>query len=200
MPQPIDFYFDYSSPYGYLAATKIEAIAAKHGREIDWHPILLGAIFKITGAGPLPTLPLKGDYFRIDILRCARLMGVPYKFPTKFPIPTQVAARMTVWAQGLDRARAKTLAIALYRGYFAEDQDITNIDVCANVAAACGFDRQQAIAGANDDVIKGRLKTEMDQAIDRKVFGSPYLIVDGEPFWGADRLDHLERWLATGGW
>jgi 2-hydroxychromene-2-carboxylate isomerase len=107
---------------------------------------------------------------------------------------------MTVWAQGLDHDRAKSLAAALYRGYFGDDQDITDIEVCGKIAAACGFDRQQAIAGANDDSVKGRLKTEMDQAIDRKVFGSPYFLVDGEPFWGADRLDQLERWLATGGW
>lgn len=200
MTTPIDFYFDFSSPYGYLAATRIEDLAAKHGRTVNWHPILLGAVFKVTGGAPLPSLPLKGDYARIDILRCARLFGVPYTFPAQFPIPTQVAARMTLWARASDPARAKALALALYRAYFAEGKDITQAQVCADVAAGCGFDRAAATASVNDDAIKNALKAEVDAAIERKVFGSPYFIVDGEPFWGADRLDHLERWLATGGW
>ncbi len=200
MPAPIDFYFDFSSPYGYLASTRIDAIAAKHGRAVHWHPILLGAVFKVTGGAPLPSLPLKGDYAKFDIPRCARLFGLPFQFPTKFPIATQAAARLTVWAQSFDQARAKTLASALYRAYFAEDRDITNPEVCGDVAAACGFDRARAIAAINDQAVKDKLKTEMDQAMARSVFGSPYIIVDGEPFWGADRLDHVDRWLATGGW
>ena len=200
MPTPVDFYFDFSSPYGYFASTRIDAIAAKHGRTVNWHPILLGAVFKVTGGAPLPSLPLKGDYARIDIPRCARAFGLPFNFPAKFPIPTQVAARMTVWAQGLDAERAKTLARALYHAYFAENRDITNAEVCADVAAACHFDRAKALAANNDQAVKDKLKLEVDGAIARNVFGSPYVLIDGEPFWGADRLDHVERWLATGGW
>jgi 2-hydroxychromene-2-carboxylate isomerase len=196
----IDFYFDFSSPYGYFASARIDAIAAKHGRTVDWHPILLGAVFKVTGGAPLPSLPLKGDYAKRDIPRCARAFGLPFKFPSKFPIATQAAARMTVWAQGSDLGRAKTLASALYRAYFAEDRDITNPQVCADVAEACGLDRAQAIAAINDQVVKDKLKTQMDAAMAQGIFGSPYFIIDGEPFWGADRLDHVERWLATGGW
>jgi len=200
MSAPIDFYFDFSSPYGYFASTRIDAIAAKHGRAVNWHPILLGVVFKVTGGAPLPSLPLKGDYAKSDIPRCARLLGLPFRFPTKFPIATQAAARMTVWAQSLDHARAKTLASALYRAYFAEDRDITDPEVCAAVAVACDFDRARAIASINDQAVKDKLKTEMDDALAHGVFGSPYIVVDGEPFWGADRLDHVDRWLATGGW
>jgi len=200
VPTPVDFYFDFSSPYGYFASTRIDAIAAKHGRTVNWHPILLGAVFKVTGGAPLPSLPLKGDYARIDIPRCARAFGLSFNFPGKFPIPTQVAARMTVWAQGLDVERAKTLARALYHAYFAENRDITDAEVCADVAAACHFDRAKALAANNDQAVKDKLKLEVDGAIARNVFGSPYVLIDGEPFWGADRLDHVERWLATGGW
>jgi len=200
MPTPIDFYFDFSSPYGYLASTRIDAIAAKHGRTANWHPILLGAIFKITGGAPLPSLPLKGDYAKRDMTRCARLLGAPFKIPAKFPIATQAAARMTVWAQAADPARAKTLAAALYRAYFADDMDISNPEVCGDVAGTCGYDRAQALAAINEQAVKDKLKAEVDEAIARSVFGSPYINVDGEPFWGADRLDQVERWLATGGW
>lgn len=200
MPAPIDFYFDFSSPYGYLASTRIDAIGAKYGRSVDWHPVLLGAVFKITGAVPLPSLPLKGDYAKRDMDRCARLLGVPFRVPSKFPIATQAAARLTLWAQGADEARAKTLAASLYRAYFGDDRDISNPEICADVAAACGHDRAQALAGLNDQAIKDKLKAEVDEAIARGVFGSPYFLVDAEPFWGADRLDQVERWLATGGW
>lgn len=200
MSAPIDFYFDYSSPYGYFASARIDAIAAKHGRSVNWHPILLGAVFKVTGGAPLPSLPLKSDYASRDIPRCARAFNLPFKFPSKFPIGTQAAARMTVWAQGIDPARAKTLATKLYTAYFVDDRDITNPEVCGDVAAVCGYDRVQAMAALNDQVVKDKLKSEMDEAMARKVFGSPYFIIDGEPFWGADRLDHVERWLATGGW
>jgi 2-hydroxychromene-2-carboxylate isomerase len=200
MSAPIDFYFDFSSPYGYFASARIDSIAAKHGRAVNWHPILLGAVFKVTGGAPLPSLPLKGDYAKADIPRCARLFGLPFQFPTKFPIATQAAARLTVWAQSLDQERAKILASALYRAYFADDRDITNPEVCAEVAAACDFDRVRALTSINDQAVKDRLKTEMDEALARSVFGSPYIVVDGEPFWGADRLDHVDRWLATGGW
>lgn len=200
MPAPIDFYFDFSSPYGYLASTRIDAIGAEHGREVNWHPILLGAVFKVSGGAPLTTIPLKGEYSVRDMARCARVMGVAFELPSKFPIPTQHAARLALWGQGSDPSRAKQLSGALYHAYFAEDRDISNPDVCADVAAENGYDRAAAVAGMVDAAVKDALKAQVDQAIARKVFGSPYFIVDGEPFWGADRLDHVERWLATGGW
>lgn len=200
MPRPIDFYFDFSSPYGYLASTRIDAIAAKHNRHVVWHPILLGAVFKVSGGAPLTTIPLKGEYSVRDMARCARLLDIAFKLPSKFPIPTQHAARLTLWLGRTDEDGAKRLAAALYRAYFADDRDISNPDVCADVAAQCGLDRAAAVAGMNDTAVKDALKAEVDRAIEAKVFGSPYFIVDGEPFWGADRLDQVERWLATGGW
>ncbi|MGH8677651.1 MAG: DsbA family protein, partial [Burkholderiales bacterium] len=69
MVNPIEFYFDFSSPYGYFGSTRISALAAKHGRSVVWKPILLGAVFKVTGSGPLPSQPLKGDYSLRDIAR-----------------------------------------------------------------------------------------------------------------------------------
>src|SRR5690606_28310302 len=86
MSAPIDFYFDFSSPYGYLASTRIDAIAARHGRSVDWHPILLGAVFKATGGAPLASIPLKGPYSERDMARSARLMEVPFRLPSRFPI------------------------------------------------------------------------------------------------------------------
>jgi 2-hydroxychromene-2-carboxylate isomerase len=199
MAAPIDFYFDFSSPYGYLGAQRIEELAAKHGRAVDWHPVLLGAIFKETGGAPLTTLPIKGDYSKRDFERSARFYGVPYRPPSKFPIATQAPARIVLWLKGRDAALAARVAKALYRAYFVDDVDISDPDRAAAVAATQGVDAGDARAAVDDPAVKEVLKLEVGKALVRGVFGSPFVVVDGEPFWGVDRFDQLERWLATGG-
>ena len=200
MANPIDFYFDFSSPYGYFASTKIEALAAKHGRTVFWRPILLGAVFKITGQQPLPTLPLKGSYARHDFARTARLFKVPFRLPTKFPIASTAPSRAFYWVGDRDPALAKKLAQALFHAYFAEDRDISSPEVTAHIAATLGVSKDELAHALNDLAVKERLKNEVDSAIERGVFGSPYIVIDGEPFWGSDRLEQIDQWLASGGW
>ena len=200
MAKPIDFFFDFSSPYGYLAATKIDDIAARHGRDVTWRPILLGAVFKLTRGQPLPLVPLKGDYSKRDFSRSARLLGVPYKPPSKFPIAGQTPSRAFYWLADQDPAAAKRLALALYRAFFVEDRDISEPAVTVAVAGALGIDKARLSQALDDVAVKDRLRREVDTAIAQGVFGSPYIVIDGEPFWGADRLDQVEKWLTTGGW
>ena len=200
MANPIQFYFDFASPYGYLAATRISRLAAKHGRSVEWKPILLGVVFKVTGGVPLPNAPLKGEYSRRDMERSARLYGIPFKLPSKFPIASQAPARAVYWLEPQGSARQEEAVLALYRAYMVDDRDISSPEVTADVAASIGLDRQRALDAIADPVMKERLKTETEAAIQRGVFGSPYMIVDGEPFWGADRVEHVDKWLATGGW
>jgi 2-hydroxychromene-2-carboxylate isomerase len=200
MAQTTDFYFDFSSPYGYFASTRIDELAAKHGRTAIWRPILLGAVFKITGQQPLPTIPLKGSYARHDLARTARLFKVPFRLPTRFPIATTAPSRAFYWVSDKDPALAKQLAQALFHAYFAEDRDISSPEVTTHVAAKLGIVKEELGQALNDPAVKERLKREVDAAIERGVFGSPYIVIDGEPFWGSDRLDQVERWLATGGW
>jgi 2-hydroxychromene-2-carboxylate isomerase len=199
-PTPIEFYFDFSSPYGYFAAERIDALAARHAREVQWRPYLLGVAFKATGSAPLASIPLKGDYMRRDLPRTARLLGLEYREPENFPISGVHPARAFYWAEGQDASNARALAGALYRAYFAEGLDISDAENTLEVCARCGFDRAAARAGIADPAVKERLRAEVERGLARGVFGSPYIIVDGEPFWGADRLDQVERWLATGGW
>src|SRR3546814_6861230 len=99
MSANFDFYFDFSSPYGYLASTQIEALAAEFGRQVDWHPILLGPMFKTMGSAPLTEIPLKGEYAKHDFERSARLFDIPYSQPETFPISTVAAARAMLYAQ-----------------------------------------------------------------------------------------------------
>ncbi len=196
---PIDFYFDFSSPYGYFAAEKIDALAARHGRTVLWHPFLLGVTFKVTGLAPLPTIPLKGAYSMHDIERSARYFGLPYHQPSAFPIPTQHAARAFLWLNDRNPAKAREFGLAAYRAFFVDDVNISDPAALLDIAAGLGIDRDELSAVLSGTEIKARLAAEVDLAMSRGVFGSPFVIVDGEAFWGADRLPQVERWLAEGG-
>ena len=198
MTEPIDFYFDFSSPYGYLASEKIDGLAEKYGRTVRWRPVLLGVIFKTTGAAPLLNVPLKGDYAKIDIARSARWMAVPYRLPAVFPQATQQAARAFYALDERDPALARRFAHAAYRAVFVDGRDISPAEVVLELAAGCGAEREALAAAIATPEIKVRLRTEVEAAIATGVFGSPYFVVDGEPFMGADRLPQLERWLAEG--
>ena len=200
MAQLIDFYFDFSSPYGYFASAQIDAIAARHARTVIWRPILLGAVFKVTSQQPLATIPVKGAYAQRDFERSARLFGMRFKTPARFPISSVAPSRAFYAVTERDAALAKRLARALYEAYFAEDRDISAPDVTLEIAARLGLDRNELADAMQSTAVKERLRREVDEAIGRGVFGSPYIIVDGEPFWGADRLDQVEKCLATGGW
>lgn len=196
---PLDFYFDFSSPYGYFAAEKIDELAARYGRSVLWHPFLLGATFKVTGLGPLPSIPLKGAYSLHDIQRSARYFGLPYRQPSSFPLPTQHAARAFLWINDRDPALARQFGLAIYRAYFVDDQNISDLAVVLDVATGLRLDRDELSAVLGSAEIKTRLIAESELALARGVFGSPFIFVDGEAFWGADRLSQVEKWLAEGG-
>ena len=199
MNKPIDFYFDFTSPYGYLAATKIGALARKYGRDVKWNPILLGVVFKATGSPIVATMPLKGDYIAHDALRSARFMDVPFRMPGKFPIAGVAPARIACWVRNSAPGKIEAAVLAMYRAYFVDDLDISAPEIAAKAVARAGVDEAAALAATNDSTIKEQLKNEVQAALDRKVCGSPYAIIDGEPFWGADRLDQMDRWLRQGG-
>jgi 2-hydroxychromene-2-carboxylate isomerase len=199
MADAIDFYFDFSSPYGYLASTRIEAIAARHGRLVSWRPFLIGALYKQLGYMPLEQ-PGKRAYLLHDVPRSARAMGVALRFPRSFPEALIAPARAVYWIADQKPQAAGAFAAAAFRAYWAEGRKLADPQVVAEIAAAQGFATETVLAALNDPAVKERLKTETDAAIANKVFGSPYIVIDGEPFWGADRLDQVERWLATGGW
>jgi len=200
MAEPIDFYFEFASPYGYLASTQIDALAERHGRTTTWRPIMLGAAFKQTGAQPLLLVPIKGPYLRHDVPRFARLLGVPYKEPPVLPANSLSASRAFVWLEPDDPGLAKRLAQAVFHAHWGEGLDISAPEDIADIAATIGIDRTALLVAIAEQAIKDRLKERTQTAIERGVFGSPFIFVDGEPFWGVDRLEHVETWLAKGGW
>lgn len=197
MPSPLEFWFDFSSPYGYLAAQRIEALAARHGRGVDWRPMLLGVAFKAAGTAPLTEIPLKGDYSKRDFARSARFHGIDgFRLPSRFPIPTQGPARILLWAKSRDPASASKVAQAMLHAYWVDDRDISNPDTAAEAAGDAGIDVVAARAVIDDPMWKDALKREVETGLSRGVFGSPFVFADGEPFWGLDRFDQLDWFLA----
>jgi 2-hydroxychromene-2-carboxylate isomerase len=196
--RPIDFYFDFSSPYSYIASEWIEALAARHGRTVDWHAILLGATFQVTEIRTPVSYPLKREYTLLDFERSARFAGVPLKMPEKFPISTQNAARIFWWLDASDPARAQDWARHALRALFARGVDLSDPPALRELASEFGLDGSQAQDVWNDPHWKAALKEANDAAIAACVFGAPFFIIDGEPFWGNDRRAMIERWLEKG--
>ena len=197
---PVDFYFEFSSPYGYIASRLVEDVEQRIGRPMTWRPFLLGPVFKLTGSAPLVDIPLKGDYSKRDFARSARMHGVPFSYPQKFPIGTAAAMRAFYWVHDRDPAKARALAKALYGAYFSEGRDIGSPATVIEVASSLGVDAGELGKALENPVLKDRAKREVDAAIAAGVFGSPFFVADGEPFWGVDRLPMLERWITKGGW
>ena len=199
MNDPIEFYFDFSSPYSYLASELIDPLAEKYGRKVKWRPIMLGPALKLVGTQPLMSYPIKGQYSKRDFDRSARFHGVPFRFPTRFPAITLAAARGYYWLHGQDCAQAREFARSVFRAYWIDDQDIGELETVLKIADRLRIDRDALTTAIATPEIKDRLKQETEAAIDKGMFGAPYFIVDGEPFWGVDRLPQVEKWLATGG-
>lgn len=198
MSAPIDFYFDFSSPYGYLASEQIEALAARHGRAVMWHAIVLDAQFQPQGGVKIPLALLRTEYARRDCERSAAFLGITYKTPTPYPVHTEHAARAFQWLSDRNPDEARAFAHGVFRAYFVEGRNIAEVAVLLEIAATLGLDREEVSNAFSDLATKARLKAEIDLAEARGVFGSPFFIVEGEGFWGPDRLPQLERWLESG--
>jgi len=198
MNTAIDFYFDFSSPYGYFASLHIEKLAMQYDRQVNWHAILLGPVFKTTNTVPLAMAPLKGDYSMHDMQRTARFHNMLFSVPDAFPISSQHAARAVLWTQQQAPAKTASLIHTLYSAYFTENIDISSAEQVVRIGADLGLDRTALAAALGSEPLKEQLKAEVTAAMARGVFGSPYVIVDGEAFWGFDRFDQLEAFLKNG--
>jgi 2-hydroxychromene-2-carboxylate isomerase len=197
MKPPIDFYFDFSSPYSYIASEWIDAVAARHGRAVQWHAILLGATFQAAELKSPVSHPLKREYSLRDFARSAKFAGVPMAMPAKFPIATQNAARVFWWLNDVSSPQAAVAwAHAGLRAYFTRGVDLSDATQLSALLKDSGVDVTGAEAACANPLWKDKLKRENDDAIAHGVFGAPFFIVDGEPFWGNDRRQQIESWLS----
>lgn len=199
---PIAFYFDFISPYGFFASREVEAIAAKHGRTVDWRPMLLGiSVLKVMGLKPLLDTPVKGDYVRRDVRRYARRLGLTFGRDIEGPIGNPLpAARAFYWVKDRQPDLQSGLAHALYDAYWLQGRDLSTPEAVASLDLPAGVDRAELLDAMKGEAAAQRLKDAVTESLAAGIFGSPTLVVDGEPFWGYDRLRDVDDWLARGGW
>lgn len=201
----LEFWFDFSCPYAYIAATQIEGVAERTGADLRWKPMLLGGVFRGIGlaASPMDTLPpAKARYNALDMKRWAQRYEVPLDIPAGHPIRTVRALRALL---SLPEERWPAVIHAFYRAYWERGADISREPVVAEVLGEAGIDgeaRARALAANDDPAIKDELRRRTDEAVARGVFGAPSMFVgDGDAapmFWGQDRLDMVEA--ALRGW
>ncbi len=199
MRTAIAFYFDFSSPYSYIANEWIDALAARHGRPVQRHAIMLGVTFAAAGLKSPVDYPIKREYSLRDFARSARSEGLPFVQPEPFPLATHNAARVFWWLhdeQGPDAGAQWTRTA--FRALFSRGVRLDDPAMLRSLAADSGIDADAAAAAWADPRWKDRLKKANDAAIAAGVFGAPFFIVDGEPFWGNDRKPQIERVLGSG--
>lgn len=192
----VEFFFDVSSPFAFLAATQVDAIAKRNGAKVIWKPMFLGGIFKLLGG---PTVPLqtfnapKQRFIAKDLVRWADHWGIPFKWPSQFPMMTVKAMRILL-SLGQD---CGPLAQRIYQAYWCEDRSIQSLEVLEELVAEVGLPAT-VLEAASDPRWKKALIDATQNAVDRGVFGAPTFVVDGALIWGQDRLNFVER--ALQGW
>jgi 2-hydroxychromene-2-carboxylate isomerase len=197
---PIEFWFDFSSGYAYFAAREIDALGARIGRPILWRPYMLGTAFRVTGMRGLSATPVKGDYARHDWQRAARRLGIAFAPPADHPRIALPATRAFYWIEANHPGQEQPFAREVFARYYAGALDTSDPVAVASLAGQFGLDAGALGAGLEDPAIKDHTRAISEGAVARGIFGSPFFLIDGEPFWGWDRLPMLEEWARTGGW
>jgi 2-hydroxychromene-2-carboxylate isomerase len=189
MPAPLDFWFEFASTYSYPAAMRIRALADAAGVAIRWRPFLLGPIFKAQGwdNSPFNIYDAKGRYMWRDLERICAGIGVTFRKPDVFPQSGLVAARVAL--VGLDEGWGETFIAAVYRAEFADGKLINDPAVLRDILVGMTLDPKPIFDRAQADGIKTQLRDNTEEAQRLGIFGAPSLIVNGELFWGNDRLE-----------
>ena len=190
----IKFYFDYNSPYSYIASLRVEELCQRAGAELLWLPVVLGGIFQSNEIEPPHTKMNRRRYLFEDLKDLAAYYGIPYQERTVFLFKPILSLRATLAVpQGAERAKA---VHALYRGAFAEDLDLGEADVVTRLLNEAGLDGTALVERTQDAAIKNELKAITDEAIAKGVFGAPtFFVDDGKMFWGHDRMPLMEQYL-----
>jgi 2-hydroxychromene-2-carboxylate isomerase len=193
---PITFFVEFSSPFAQIAAHLIGPVAAKHGREIRWRPIWLAFVFKALYGDRVAQPPIKIDYIFRDARRFAGLYGIPFVKPAVFPLDGRIARRLCYRIERESPAKAAAFAKAVLQAYWGEGREMRSVEQLRGVAAGLGIADADLLAAESDEAAKAAERRACEDALAAGCFGAPYFIVDGEPFWGADRIEHIDRWLA----
>jgi 2-hydroxychromene-2-carboxylate isomerase len=192
----VQFWFEFASTYSYPAAMRVGARAAEAGVAIAWRPFLLGPIFQAQGwnDSPFNVYPVKGRYMWRDLERVCHRAGLEWRRPSRFPRGSLLGARVA--CVGATEVWGPDFVRAVYHASFVEDREIGERTVVAEILAGLGVDADAVLTRAETPEVKGTLRANTDEAIALGVFGAPTFTVDGELFWGNDRLDDALAWAA----
>ncbi|AOB33047.1 2-hydroxychromene-2-carboxylate isomerase [Bordetella sp. H567] len=195
----LDIWFDFASPYSFLAIERIEPIAAAQGVLVDYRPFLLGPIFKARGwdDSPFRLFPDKGEYMMREVARLAGKYGVRYRRPTVFPRVGVLPSRVALI--GLQAEWGKAFCLSMFRANFVDDVDINQPDVVRDRLRGLGVDADAVLARAGSDEIKQAFRAQVDRAQALGIFGAPMMFAGDEMFWGNDRVEDAVQWARDGG-
>jgi len=190
MSKRVEFFFDVGSPASYLAWTQLASIAQRHNAEIVWRPMLLGAVFQAVGNTSPAAVPAKGAYMLKDLKRFSSIYKVPLHFNPFFPLNTMHLMRgATAY---LKEPEFQTYLAAIFNALWVEKLNMESPEVVAEVLSKVGIDATDFIARTSEPEVKSRLKENTKEAVARGVFGAPSFFVNGEMFFGQDRLSFVE--------
>jgi 2-hydroxychromene-2-carboxylate isomerase len=199
MPKVCEYYFAPQSPYAYMGHDRLVALAKKYGVQIELKPCDMGKVFNLSGGLPLAKrAPQRQAYRLLELQRWSEYLGLPLNVQPKFfPVSGDAAAKLiiaTKLAHGTDAALS--LSGAIMRGLWAEEKNIADADTLAAIAAAGGHDGQALLKSSDTASVQAEYDRFTDDAIAANVFGAPWYVVDGQGYWGQDRLDFVERAFA----
>ncbi len=195
----LDFWFDFASTYSYPAAMRIAPLAAAAGVTVRYRPFLLGPIFKAQGwdTSPFNVYEAKGRHMWRDLERLCADLALPFRRPQPFPQSGLLAARLAL--VGLADGWGEDFCRAVFRAEFADGARIDDAAVIGGILTGLKLDPTSALAAAQTDGNKQRLRQQTDEAQRRGIFGAPTFVAgDGELFWGNDRLERALQWARDG--
>ena len=196
MSKTIDFYFDFGSPATYLAWTQLAAIAKNAGAQLNYCPMLLGAVFQATGNSSPVMIPAKGRWMLADLTRFSQRYGVTFRFPPNFPLNTLQLMRAATAVQMNAPERFDDFLATIFTAMWVKGLNLADSEVVATVLVAAGFDPAQVLAWSQEQAVKDQLRTTTEAAIAKGVFGAPSMFVGDQLFFGQDRLDFVIEALA----
>ncbi len=196
MTATVEFFYDFASPYTYLASTQIEEICKHHGAKLQWRPFLLGAVFKATGNTPPARIVSKAQYLLEDLRDWAGYFEVPFKFSSTFPPNSLKAMRAALVAER--EGKIVPFSQACFKAYWVDDQNISEVEILAAIGEKIGIAREPFLVGIEEPKIKDKLRANTDEAVQRGAFGAPTFFMGDKMFWGQDRLVLLEEALKSG--
>lgn len=193
----LEFFFDVGSPTTYLAWTQVPRILDATEANIEYKPLLLGAVFKATGNGSPAMVPAKGLHMLTDLQRFAHLYQVPFTYNPHFPIDTLQLMRMIVAVQMQMPERFVIFTDMIFQSMWVDQLDLGNTDVLAKVCEKANFDFEALSIVAASQAVKDQLRANTDEAIRRGAFGAPTFFIGNEMFFGQDRLDFVRQALTN---